>query len=228
MSSDSSPWGRIDADGTVYVTSAGGERVIGSWQAGDADAGMAYYIRRFEDLETEVSLLEQRLGSGAGDPASTRTQALALKEQLPQAAAIGDLDSLAARVDALLAPRRRRPTRPSAARRQARADAAAAKEALAVEAEQIAERAIVVEGVRRSAARDRRGMEADQGRRPQDRRRALEAVLGRPRRVRPAPRRALRRARHRADDGSRRRRRSWSRGPRSWPSRRTGRRPPRR
>jgi hypothetical protein len=138
MSTASSRWGRIDADGTVYVTSAAGDRVIGSWQAGDAEAGLAYYVRRFEDLETEVSLLEHRLGSGAGDPVSTRTQAVALKQQLPEAAAIGDLDGLGVRIDALLGAAAEKAEVASAARRQARAEATAAKEALAEEAEQIA------------------------------------------------------------------------------------------
>ncbi len=141
MSTGSSPWGRIDADGTAYATSAAGDRVIGSWQAGDADAGMAYYRRRFKDLETEVTLLEVRLASGAGDPGSTRTQALALKEQIPTAAAIGDLDSLAVRVEALLAAAQTKTDEAAAARQAARAEAIAAKEALTVEAEQIAERA---------------------------------------------------------------------------------------
>ena len=31
------PWGRVDADGTVYVRTADGERVIGSWQAGSPE-----------------------------------------------------------------------------------------------------------------------------------------------------------------------------------------------
>ena len=65
----SSEWGRIDEDGTVYVRTADGERAIGSWQAGDAEAGLAFYTRRYEDLATEVQLLEKRLESGAGDPA---------------------------------------------------------------------------------------------------------------------------------------------------------------
>ena len=36
-------WGRIDADGTVYVRTAAGERAIGSWQAGTPEEGIAYY-----------------------------------------------------------------------------------------------------------------------------------------------------------------------------------------
>ena len=135
----SSEWGRIDADGTVHVKTADGEREIGSWQAGDAAAGLAFYTRRYDDLATEVNLLEQRLESCAGDPAATRTHALALKEQLPTVAAIGDLAALEARVDALLAAAETKAGERTAARQQARAEAIAAKEKLATEAEQIAE-----------------------------------------------------------------------------------------
>jgi hypothetical protein len=134
-----SEWGRIDASGTVYVKTADGEREIGSWQAGDSDAGLAFYHRRFEDLETEVDLLEKRLASGAGDPATTRTNALALREQIPTAAAIGDLDGLVRRVDALLQTVEAKAAEATAAREQARADAIATKEALIAESEKIAE-----------------------------------------------------------------------------------------
>jgi Domain of Unknown Function (DUF349) len=135
----SSDWGRIDADGTAYVRTAGGERVIGSWQAGDAEAGLAYYERRYEDLATEVSLLERRFASGAGEAAATRTQAVTLREQLPAAAAIGDLASLAFRLGTLLAGVEQKTAADTAARQQARAGAVAAKEGLVAEAEKLAE-----------------------------------------------------------------------------------------
>ncbi|HKC28396.1 MAG TPA: DUF349 domain-containing protein [Jatrophihabitans sp.] len=131
-------WGRIDDDGTVYVRTADGERAIGSWQAGDREAGIRFYEVRYEDLVTEVQLLERRLASGAGDPASTRSHAIALKEQLPTVAAIGDLAGLEARVDALIAAAEGKAGELAAAREQARTDAVAAKEALIAEAEQIA------------------------------------------------------------------------------------------
>jgi hypothetical protein len=137
----SSEWGRIDADGTVYVRTSEGERVVGSWQAGDAEAGLAYYVRRYEDLETEVTLLEQRLASGAGDPQATRTHAVELHEQLPTASAVGDLASLDTRLTALIGAASERADANAAARAQARADAVTAKEKLVVEAEQIAESA---------------------------------------------------------------------------------------
>ncbi|MDQ1732750.1 MAG: hypothetical protein QOK10_2909, partial [Pseudonocardiales bacterium] len=53
----SSEWGRIDEAGTVFVKTADGEREVGSWQAGDPEAGLAYYVRKFEDLRAEVELL---------------------------------------------------------------------------------------------------------------------------------------------------------------------------
>jgi hypothetical protein len=136
--SSSSDWGHIDEDGTVFVRTADGERAIGSWQAGDAEAGLQFYVRRYEDLATEIDLLEKRLESGSGDPTSTRTTALALKEQLPTAAVIGDLAALDTRLDAVLAAAAARAEQAHEAREQARADAIAAKEALIVEAEQIA------------------------------------------------------------------------------------------
>jgi hypothetical protein len=135
----SSEWGRIDADGTVYVRTADGERAVGSWQAGDAEAGLAYYMRHYDDLATEVTLLEQRLASGAADPASTRTHATEMKDQLPTAAAVGDLAALDTRLAALIAAAEEKIGANAAAREQARADAIAAKEKLAAEAEQIAE-----------------------------------------------------------------------------------------
>ena len=134
----SSEWGRIDADGTVYVKTADGERIVGSWQAGDPEAGLAYYVRHFEDLETEVNLLATRLDSGAGDPAATRKHALELKERLPAAAAVGDLAGLESRLDELLKSAEEKAGEIAAKRELARAEAAAAKERLAVEAEDLA------------------------------------------------------------------------------------------
>jgi hypothetical protein len=136
-----SEWGRIDDDGTVYVRTADGERAIGSWQAGDAEAGLAFYQLRYQDLAAEIQLLEKRLESGAGDPAATHSSAAALKEQLQSAAVIGDLAALDARLDAVLAAADEKAGQAAAAREQARADAVAAKEKLVAEAEQIAESA---------------------------------------------------------------------------------------
>ncbi len=96
-----SEWGRVTADGTVYVRTPTGERVVGSWQADAPDEGLAFFTRRFHDLQTQVDLLEQRLKGGAAAPDAARETARRLRTSLADAAAVGDLDGLAHRLDAL-------------------------------------------------------------------------------------------------------------------------------
>jgi hypothetical protein len=55
VSTANDPWGRVDDDGTVYVRTADGERVVGSWQAGTPAEALAFFERKFLALETEVS-----------------------------------------------------------------------------------------------------------------------------------------------------------------------------
>src|SRR3954447_19734642 len=95
-------WGRIAKDGTVYVRTAEGERAIGSWQAGTVEEGIAFYVRRYDDIAAEVGILEARIESTSADPKAVAAAAVKLKESLPTASAIGDLDGLAARLDAVL------------------------------------------------------------------------------------------------------------------------------
>ena len=74
-SSDPHRFGRVDPDGTVWLITGAGERVIGSWQAGDTEAAFAHFGRRFDDLHTEVALMERRLESGtAGSARCTRSR----------------------------------------------------------------------------------------------------------------------------------------------------------
>jgi predicted DNA-binding WGR domain protein len=134
-----SEWGRVGDDGTVYVRAAdGAERPVGSWQAGAPEEGLAHFTRRYEALATEVTLLEQRLRSGAGDPNQVATSAKRLSETLPTANAVGDLASLERRVQALTAATAEAVEKAQAARAEAREQAAVQKTALADEAEKLA------------------------------------------------------------------------------------------
>jgi len=133
-----SQWGRVDEDGTVYVTTAGDERAVGSWQAGTPAEGLAHFGRRFEVISTEVALLEQRLRSGAGDPQQVAQTATRLKGSIPTAAAVGDLAALERRVDVLLEKTADAVEAGKAAKAEARARAAEAKAGLAEEAENLA------------------------------------------------------------------------------------------
>ncbi len=133
-----SEWGRVDDEGTVFVRTADGERAVGQWKAGAPEEGLALYVRRFEQLATEVSLLEQRLKSGAGDPGQVASSARRLKATLPEASAVGDLAKLEARVDVLLASTAEAVEKAKEVRAEARVGAVAAKTALAEEAEKLA------------------------------------------------------------------------------------------
>jgi len=133
-----SEWGRATEDGTVYVRTADGEREVGSYKAGSPQDGLAHFARRYEQLATEVTLLEQRLASGAGDPTQVASSAQRLKQTVPTAAAVGDLAGLERRVDGLLERTASAVEAAKAARAEQRVAAVQAKTVLAEEAEQLA------------------------------------------------------------------------------------------
>ena len=96
MSTASDPWGRVAEDGTVYVRTADGERQVGSWQAGSPDEALAFFKRKFDTLETEVSLLEQRLANTDLSPVQARATIERLIASVTDAHAVGDLAGLLA------------------------------------------------------------------------------------------------------------------------------------
>jgi len=131
-------FGRVDDDGTVWLISSAGERVIGSWQAGDRDAAFAHFGRRFDDLSTEITLMEERLASGTGDARKIKANASALAETLPTACVLGDVDELAGRLAGLVELADATATADRSRREEHRASQTARKETLAAEAEDLA------------------------------------------------------------------------------------------
>jgi len=135
---DWTAFGRIDADGTVYVKTAAGERVVGSWQAGTPEEGLAHFARRFADLVTEVDLIEARLASGAADAGQAVGSLRRIRGSLDEAHVVGDLDGLASRLDKLVGVAEEKAAEARAAKDAARVAALARKTSLAEEAERIA------------------------------------------------------------------------------------------
>ncbi|MCV7241929.1 DUF349 domain-containing protein [Mycobacterium mantenii] len=136
--SDPHQFGRVDDDGTVWLVSAAGERIIGSWQAGDREAAFAHFGRRFDDLATEVTLMEERLTSGTGDARKIKAHAAELAETLPTAAVLGDVDALAGRLTSIAEHAEAAVAAERSRRDEHRATQTARKEALAAEAEDLA------------------------------------------------------------------------------------------
>jgi hypothetical protein len=138
LANDPHRFGRVDADGTVWLISAAGERIIGSWQAGDTEAAFAHFGRRFDDLSTEVALMEERLASGTGDARKIKATAAGLTETLPTANVLGDVDALAARLASISERAESVAAADRSRRDEHRAAQTARKEALAAEAEELA------------------------------------------------------------------------------------------
>jgi hypothetical protein len=136
--SDPHRFGRVDDDGTVWLISAAGERTIGSWQAGDTEAAFVHFGRRFDDLSTEIALLEERLSAGTGDARKIKATAAGLAETLPSANVLGDVDALAARLAGIAEHAEATAAADRTRRDEHRAAQTARKEALAVEAEEMA------------------------------------------------------------------------------------------
>jgi len=90
-------WGRVDEDGTVYVREGDAERAVGQYPDAPVDEALAYFERKFVELEGQVALLEQRVRGGA--PARDLSKAIDhLTALVTGANAVGDLASLVARL----------------------------------------------------------------------------------------------------------------------------------
>ena len=137
--SDPSKFGRVDEDGNVFLIRGGQERQIGSWQAGTPEEGLAHYGQRYDDLVTEVELIETRLRAHPEDADSLRKSAEALKASLDDAAVIGDIDAVEARLDKAIDASDTAREKAKEQKAQRREQAIARKEALAAEAEDLAE-----------------------------------------------------------------------------------------
>ena len=140
VSSDPSQWGRVRDDGTVLVRRrSGDEREVGQWPTGDPAEALAFYRRRFDGLVVEVELLERRVRQGALPPDDAQTALSQLRSTVETAAAVGDLEGLVERLDALQPHLGEQRERRRAARAAQQEKALADKTELVAEAERIAE-----------------------------------------------------------------------------------------
>ncbi|MFJ3228750.1 DUF349 domain-containing protein [Streptomyces sp. NPDC086783] len=137
MSSD--PWGRVDETGTVYVRTADGEQVVGSWQAGSPDEALAYFERKYEGLVVEIGLLEKRVKTTDLSAKDAQAAIAHIREQVDAHHAVGDLDALRKRLDKLVETVDARRQERKEQRAKQSDEARHAKEALVTEAEELAQ-----------------------------------------------------------------------------------------
>ena len=94
----SNAFGRVDSENNVFVIEAGVERHVGQYpNVSEADA-LAYFVRKYEDLEAQVRILEQRLASGVTDSKSLKAAYDHLVSDLKEPKAVGNLVGLRERL----------------------------------------------------------------------------------------------------------------------------------
>lgn len=135
---DQAPWGRVDETGTVFVRDAAGlERTVGQYPDGTPEEALGYFQRKFTELAGQVTLLEQRIKRGTAVTDVSKTIAT-LKSTIPTANAVGDLESLVLRLDALGGAVEEIAEKQTAEQQVVVNAALAEREALVVEAENLA------------------------------------------------------------------------------------------
>lgn len=135
----SDPWGRVAEDGTVFVRTADGERPVGQWPDGDPTEALTFFKKRFEALEFEVELLEQRVKAGTLAPDEATAAVKQVHSTLADAQAVGDLAGLDARLDALTGTIAERREQRKAERAKKVEEGRERKEKIAAEAERLSE-----------------------------------------------------------------------------------------
>ena len=133
-------WGRVADDGTVFVRTADGERLVGQYPEGSPEEALKFYTDRYDALAFEVGLLDQRIKSGR-DVARRRPaeSVKTVRGQVEGANAVGDLDTLLGRSSTRSATviGEQREAR-KAERAQKQAEAKVEKERIVAEAEKLA------------------------------------------------------------------------------------------
>ena len=142
---DPALFGRVADDGTVYVWTKSGEKPVGSYPGKSKEEALAYFVRKFEQLASEIALTAARIRSGAMVPSDADQAVSKLREQVATINAVGDLAALAIAVEQIppiIDEQRAAYAAKKAVAAQERAEQRAAtkdaKEKLVAEAEEVA------------------------------------------------------------------------------------------
>ena len=130
-------FGRVDEENNVYVLELGSERKVGQYPNVTAEEALAFFERKYADLEASVRILEQRVATKV-DAANLPRQAEKLAKDLIEPNAVGDLNALRNRVAALKPKIDELGAKKAEANKEAVAAALAKRIELAVAAETIA------------------------------------------------------------------------------------------
>ncbi len=130
---------RVEEDGHVFLLVDGDEHPVGQYPDTTREEALAYFVRKYDDVVSQVALLEQRVQAKAPSSDMAKT-AKHLRAQVRERKMVGDVLALEARIDALLEAVSGLEKVERAAQDELKAKELAAREAIVAEAEELAGR----------------------------------------------------------------------------------------
>lgn len=94
----SNEFGRVDDSNTVFVNDNGTERQVGQYPNVSSEEALSYFSKKFEDLEAQVRILEQRVAAGITDSKSLKAGHDSLVKELTEPNVVGNIQFLRDRV----------------------------------------------------------------------------------------------------------------------------------
>ena len=134
----SSEFGRVSDDGTVYVTTPDGEKEVGSYPGATPEEALAYFTRKYDEVNAQADLLLQRVTQTELATKEATDGLAKLRENTKDLRAVGDLVALAAKVETIATAVEARRQVEAAERAQAREAAKTKRDAIVEAAEKIA------------------------------------------------------------------------------------------
>lgn len=133
----STEFGRVDENNNVFVNDNGTERQVGQYPNVPAEEAFAYFSKKYDDLEAQVRILEQRVASGITDAKSLKTAHETLVKDLAEPNVVGNIQGLRDRVAKMSEAISKTFEKVAEQRAEAVAEALVKKEEIAAKAESI-------------------------------------------------------------------------------------------
>lgn len=130
-------FGRVDETNTVFVKDGDTERQVGQYPNVTQDEALAYFAKKFDDLEAQVRILEQRVAAGITDSKSLKLGHDALVRELLEPNVVGNIQGLRNRVTRLAEGIAASAAKAQEERTESITKALADKEQIAVKAESL-------------------------------------------------------------------------------------------
>lgn len=134
---DAAKFAKVSDDGHVILLDGAEEHPVGQFPDGTKDEALAYFSRKYDEVVSQVMLLEQRVATGA--PAGEIQKTLGhLRQTIGERGMVGDMPALRARVEALQTRLDDLKLAEKLALEKAQAKQLATREAIVAEAEELA------------------------------------------------------------------------------------------